>query len=127
MKALFFLGRAVFGGYFLYSGINHFKEQQHLAQYAGAKQVPAPEQAVLASGILLAIGGASLILGVKPKMGGIALLAFLATASPMIHDFWNQEPGKGANDMIHFSKNMAMLGAVLALMGVPEPWPASLG
>jgi hypothetical protein len=29
--------------------------------------------------------------------------------------------------MIHFSKNMALLGAALALMSVEEPWPASLG
>jgi hypothetical protein len=44
-----------------------------------------------------------------------------------MHDFWNQEPAQQTNDMIHFSKNMALLGAALALMGVPEPWPASLG
>jgi hypothetical protein len=30
------------------------------------------------------------------------------------------------NDMINFSKNMALLGAALALMGVEEPWPASV-
>jgi hypothetical protein len=30
------------------------------------------------------------------------------------------------NDMIHFMKNMAMLGAAIALMGVEEPWPASV-
>lgn len=28
--------------------------------------------------------------------------------------------------MIHFMKNVAMLGGALALMGVEEPWPASL-
>ncbi len=28
--------------------------------------------------------------------------------------------------MINFTKNMAMLGAALALMGVEEPWPASV-
>jgi hypothetical protein len=28
--------------------------------------------------------------------------------------------------MIHFSKNMALLGAAIALMGVDEPWPASV-
>ncbi len=28
--------------------------------------------------------------------------------------------------MINFSKNMALLGGALALMGVEEPWPASV-
>jgi hypothetical protein len=30
------------------------------------------------------------------------------------------------NEMINFSKNMALLGSALALMGVDEPWPASV-
>ncbi len=127
MKAIFFLGRMIFGGFFLYNAINHFKQQEAMAQYASAKDVPMPQQAVAASGVLLAVGGASLILGLKPKLGAAALVAFLAAVSPTMHDFWNQEPGQETNDMIHFSKNMALLGAVLALMGVPEPWPASLG
>jgi len=37
------VGRALFGGYFIYSGINHFMKKNELAQYAGAKQVPKPE------------------------------------------------------------------------------------
>jgi hypothetical protein len=28
--------------------------------------------------------------------------------------------------MIHFAKNLALVGASLALMGVEEPWPASV-
>lgn len=127
MKTIFFLGRMAFGGFFLYNAINHFKQQDSMAQYASAKDVPLPQQAIAASGVLLAIGGASIILGLKPKLGTAALVAFLATVSPVMHDFWNQEPGQQTNDMIHFSKNMALLGAALALMGVPEPWPASLG
>lgn len=126
MKAAFLLGRMIFGGFFLYNGINHFKQQQALAQYAGAKNVPNPEQAVLASGVALAFGGASLILGLKPKLGTLAIIGFLATVSPTIHDFWTaQDPQQQQNDMIHFSKNMALLGAALALLGVEE-WPLSI-
>jgi len=127
MRAAFLLGRLAFGGFFLYNAINHFKQRKGMAQYAAAKGIPEPEQAVVASGVLLAVGGVSMILGLKPKIGAAALISFLASVSPMMHDFWNQESGQETNDMIHFSKNMALLGAALALLGVPEPWPASLG
>jgi hypothetical protein len=30
------------------------------------------------------------------------------------------------NDMINFSKNLALAGGALALLGVDEPWEASL-
>jgi uncharacterized membrane protein YphA (DoxX/SURF4 family) len=127
MKAAFLIGRLVFGGFFLYNGINHWKQRKALAQYAGAKNVPNPEVAVPASGVLLAIGGASIILGLKPKLGTIAIMGFLAAASGMIHDFWTAEdPNQRQNEMIHFSKNIALLGAALALAGVRAPWPASI-
>src|SRR5256885_3210639 len=35
------IGRAFFGGYFLYNGINHFVNPGMLAEYARAKHVPA--------------------------------------------------------------------------------------
>ncbi len=127
MKTAFLMGRIVFGGFFLYNGINHFNNRKMLAQYAGAKNVPMPDAAVTASGVALLIGGASLILGLKPQLGAAAIAGFLATASPMMHDFWTaQDPNQRMNEMIHFSKNMALLGAALALMGVEEPWPASV-
>jgi putative oxidoreductase len=127
MKGAFLIGRLVFGGFFLYNGINHIKQHKHLAQYAGLKAVPMPDHAVRVSTVLLLLGGASVLLGTKPKLGTAAIIAFLASVSPMIHDFWSQqEPSQRQNEMIQFSKNMALLGAALALMGVKEPWPASV-
>jgi putative oxidoreductase len=126
MKAAFLIGRIVFGGFFLYNGINHFKQKQGLAQYAGAKKIPYPEAAVTASGVMLAVGGASIMLGLKPQIGTLAVLGFLATVSPAIHDFWSlEDPQQKQNEMIHFSKNMALLGAALALLAVEE-WPLSI-
>ncbi len=127
MKAPFLLGRLVFGGYFLYSGIHHFLDRKMLSQYAASKRVPMPDIAVPATGAALVIGGASILLGVKPKLGTLAVMGFLAGVSPLMHDFWRQqEPGQRQAEMINFTKNMALLGGALALMGVEEPWPASV-
>jgi putative oxidoreductase len=126
-KAPFLLGRMVFGGFFLYSGINHFKEYKQMAQYAAAKKVPLPEAAVLSSGAMLTYGGASILLGARPTLGTLAILGFLSTVTPTMHDFWNdKDPGQKQNNMIHFMKNLALAGGALALMGVEEPWPASV-
>ena len=127
MKFPFLIGRTLFGGYFLYNGINHFLQRKNLAQYAAAKNVPMAEVGVVASGAALVVGGASILLGLKPKIGTLAVMGFLAGVSPVMHDFWRQEDaGQKMNDMINFSKNMALLGGALALMSVEEPWPASV-
>jgi putative oxidoreductase len=127
MKAAFLIGRLVFGGFFLYNGIHHLKERKSLAQYAESKNVPLAEAAVAATGIALIAGGTSILLGVKPKLGTAAIAGFLAGVSPVMHNFWSvQDPQQRLNEMTNFSKNMALLGSALALMGVDEPWPASV-
>jgi putative oxidoreductase len=126
MRVPFLLGRLMFGGYFIMSGINHFKEKQQMTQYAAMKKVPKPDIAVQATGAMLIVGGASILLGIKPKLGTLAVIGFLAGVSPVMHDFWNQPGEQRMNDMINFTKNMALAGGAIALMGVEEPWPASV-
>lgn len=126
MKAPFLLGRLLFGGYFVMAGINHFRHSGQLSQYAAAKKVPKPDLVVKATGTMLIIGGTSILLGVKPKLGAAAIIGFLGGVSPVMHDFWKQEsPEQRMNDMVNFTKNVALAGGAIALMGVDEPWPVS--
>lgn len=128
MKAVFLIGRIVFGGFFLYHGIEHFRQRRSYADYARSKKVPSAEAGVILSGLMLLAGGASIILGLKPKLGALAIAAFLGGASPVMHDFWRQQdPNQRMSEMYQFEKNLALLGATLALMGMKEPWPVSAG
>jgi putative oxidoreductase len=127
MKAPFLLGRILFGGFFMYNGIHHLREAKTMAPYAGAKGVPSPELAVRLAGVPLLAGGASILLGVKPKLGAAAILGFLVGVSAIMHDFWrNEDSQQRLNEMINFTKNLALAGGALALMGVDEPWEASV-
>jgi putative oxidoreductase len=125
MKAAFLIGRVVFGGFFLYNGIHHLKQRKQMGQYADSKNVPMAEAVVVATGVTLIAGGTSILLGIKPKLGTAAIAGFLAGVSPVMHNFWNiQDPQQRMNEMINFSKNMALLCSAVELMGVNEPWPA---
>jgi putative oxidoreductase len=127
MRALFVLGRVIFGGYFAYNGVNHFLQQRTLSQYAGAKGVPAAEAAIPATGAMLLVGGASIMAGVKPRQGLAALIGFLIPVTLQIHRFWEeQDPSQRMNELVNFSKNLALVGAALMLMQIDEPWPASV-
>ena len=127
MKAPFLIGRMLFGGFFLYSGINHLMQRKNMAAYTASKGVPKPEIAVTATAVPLILGGTSMLLGLKPKLGAIAILGFLAGVSPVMHDFWrNEDPNERMNNMALFMKNLALAGGALALLGVEEPWEASV-
>ncbi len=76
---------------------------------------------------MLILGGLSLLLGALPMIGYILLLIFLAGVSPMMHDFWRvQDSQQTAGEMINFTKNLALPGAILMILAVPGPWPLSL-
>ena len=126
MRALHLLGRAMFGGFFVYNGINHLKNSHAMAQYAGAKGVPAAHEAVRGTGAMLIGGGLSIMAGLKPRQGLAMIAAFLIPVSLQMHRFWEEEdPQTRQMQMTQFMKNMALLGAALALLGIEEPWPVS--
>ena len=117
-------GRVIFGGYFLYNGINHFLNRKMLVDYARSKNVPAPDLAVSASGLLILAGGLSILTGVQPKVGAALITTFLLGVSPQMHAFWKeQDAQQRMQEMVNFTKNLALVGASLVAAGHPEPWP----
>ncbi len=118
MRIVYGLGRAILGGFYLYNGVNHLTQTEALKGYAEAKQVPNAELSVKVTGAVLALSGVSLLLGWKPRLGALATLGFLGAASPVFHDFWNvDDPQQKQSDLIQFAKNVALMGAALAVVG----------
>lgn len=127
MRALFVLGRAIFGGFFVINGIHHVKHSHELAQYAGAKGVRAAQQAVRATGLMLIAGGLSVIGGIRPRHGLATLIGSLVPVTLQMHRFWDEkDPEARQREMTNFLNNMALVGAALALMEIREPWPVSV-
>jgi uncharacterized membrane protein YphA (DoxX/SURF4 family) len=127
MTGTFLIGRLIFGAYFVFNGLNHLFLNAQMAQYAAAKGVPAPALAVAVSGLLILFGGLSILLGWRPELGVIAIVVFLIGVSFPMHNFWAEPEPARTNDMVHFLKNMAMIGATLMLVAIPQPWPYSIG
>lgn len=123
---LFLLGRIIVGGYYLINAMNHFTKTKMLTEYAKSKNVPMPTAAVLLSGIVLLIGGASILLGVYPELGVLALGVFLVTVSFSMHNFWAVPEDQKMQEMVNFMKNMALLGSALMYLAIAAPWAWSV-
>ncbi len=116
MSVLFLIGRILLGGYFLYAAFNHFKNLAGYSGYAQMKQVPYPRVAVIFTGIMLALGGLSIILGLYIVLGMWLLVLFLIPTTFMMHRFWavtDQNMRQG--EQINFFKNLALIGALMML------------
>lgn len=125
MNAVVLVGRIIVGVYYLLSALNHLVfAPGRLAEYAASKGVPAPMLAVIVSGLLLLIGGLSILLGVYVRIGVLALVLFFLPVTFWMHDFWNvADQMQRMVQMTQFMKNLALMGSALIFLAVPEPWP----
>ncbi len=99
----------------------------HLVGYAQSKGVPSPKLAIFVSGLLLLIGGVSMVLGLYPVIGVIALVVFLIPVSFKMHAYWKiQDPMGRMSEQVAFRKNMGLLGAALMMLAIATPWMYSL-
>lgn len=128
MELLILLGRLLFGLYWLYNALNHLVlAPKVLSQYAASRGVPAPTFMVYFGGVLLLIGGLTILLGAYIPVGVAALVLFLVPVTFWMHSFWTvTDPFQRMVEMVQFTKNLALVGATLLLLAIPEPWPWKL-
>lgn len=108
------LGRLFFALIFLMAGPNHFAGQT--IAYAASQGVPLASVTVPFSGVLAIVGGLSILLGYRARIGAWLIVLFLLGVTPMMHKFWGvSDPMMRQMQMIMFMKNVAMMGGALLI------------
>ena len=112
--AVVVLGRFLFALIFLMAGANHFNKQA--IGYAASQGVPLASIAVPLSGVLAIVGGLSILLGYRAKLGAWLIVLFLVPVTSMMHKFWTvSDPMMAQIQMVMFMKNVSMLGGALLI------------
>jgi putative oxidoreductase len=107
-------GRILFSAIFIVSGFFHFSQQD--IAYAAQKGIPMAGFLVPASGILALLGGLSVLLGYRAKVGAWLLVVFLVPVTLLMHNFWAvKDPLTAQIQMAMFMKNLSMLGGALLI------------
>jgi len=109
------IGRILFVVLFLYSALGHLTATDQLAGYAASKGVPFPKPAVLISGVLILLGGISVLFGIWADLGALFLVIFLLPTAYLMHGFWRDSGEARMNEQVQFNKDLALGGASLML------------
>jgi putative oxidoreductase len=119
---LVLLGRFLFALIFLMAGPNHFSGQT-IAMAASAG-VPLASIGVPFSGVIAILGGLSILLGYRAKLGAWLIVLFLIAITPAMHKFWTvPDPTMHMIQMVMFMKNLTMLGGALLITQFGSgPW-----
>ena len=110
------IGRLLYGGVLIFTGLNHFQDEESMVAYSEAKGVPMADIAVPFSGGLLVFSGLFLILWRLPRLAAGAAISFLVPSTLLMHDFWAVDEEEKQAEMNNFLKNTALLGAAFAFL-----------
>lgn len=108
------VGRALFAAIFLLAGRSHF--DPGTIAYAHSAGVPFAEFLVPASGVLAFLGGLSVLLGWRARVGAAMLVAFLVPVTLSMHAFWAvKDPMMAQMQFAMFMKNLGLIGGALVV------------
>ena len=127
---LHLIARVLLSAMFIRSGYQHLTRSKPMAEYAKAVgHIPAPQLAVVVSGLMLLLGGAGILLGFHPRIGAALIAVFLVIAAFTMHRYWAEtDPMAKVNQSVHFWKNITLAGAMLWIVArTTWPWPWTLG
>lgn len=119
MNAVLIIGRVLFSLIFINSGVMHLTKLETMTGYATYKKIPAAKLAVIASGIMILIGGLYVALGIYADLGALLIALFLIPAAILMHAFWKEsDPTAKQNETIGFFKDLSLAGAALIIFAV---------
>jgi putative oxidoreductase len=112
VKYVVLAGRICFAAMFIFAAPGHFTARY--VGYASQAGVPAAALLVPLSGLIALVGGLSIALGYKAKLGAWLLVVFLVPVTVAMHAFWGvSDPMMRQLQVAMFMKNVSMLGAAL--------------
>ena len=128
MDVIALIGRILFAAIFLGSSIAHFTQSGSMGAYAESKGVPSGKLMTLASGVLIAVGGLMVLLGVWADLGALLLVLFLLPTAFLMHAFWKEtDPVVKQGEMTNFMKNVSISGGALLFFALYAGYGQDLG
>ncbi len=117
MEAIFVIGRLLYAALFLGSAYGHLTKTKQMGGYAKSMGVPAAEFMTFFTGLMLLLGGLSVLFNFDILFGSLLLVLFLIPTAFMMHAFWKvTDAGMKQVQQVMFMKNISLAGAALMIM-----------
>lgn len=135
MPAFVTFGRILFAVLFIYTGATKLFAIQATADFIAtkivvpeviapyAKQVETatamttPQLLAIAVGVIEIISGLMIALNFGARFFAMLLIIYLAVATALFDDFWNQAAPDNAKVLVDALKNLSIIGALFMIMG----------
>jgi putative oxidoreductase len=113
------LGRLILAWFFLSEAWRYADDWTGTTTLMAMKDVPAPGILLFIAFAAMIMGGVSVLVGWKTRLGALVLFAFTLVSTIMMHDYWTiSDASARQEDYEIFARNLAIAGGLLLLVGL---------
>jgi len=109
------LGRILVSVVFILGGIGKITGFSMEEGMVAAKHLPMPAVALGIALVIELVGGLAILLGLYTRFTAWVLFLYLIPTTFLFHNFWAYQGMDRIDPMIHFEKNLAIMGGLLIL------------
>jgi len=109
-------GRVLLSAIFLTSGISHILQWRASTDLMQQKGVPLPNLLLALAILCLLLGGISVLIGLRARLGATLLILFLIPTTLVFHGDWTAGTSGANDELLHFMKNLGLLGGLLMVL-----------
>ncbi|MGO9589806.1 MAG: DoxX family protein [Candidatus Acidiferrales bacterium] len=119
------IGRILMSAVFILAGIGKITGFSMEEGFVASKHLPLPAVALAIAMIIELVGGLAILVGLYTKFTAWIVFLYMIPTTFIFHNFWAMQGGDRLNNMLHFEKNLAIMGGLLFLAAF-GPGPMSV-
>ena len=119
------IGRILMSAVFILAGIGKITGFSMEEGFVASKHLPLPAVALAIALIIELVGGLAILVGLYTKFTAWIVFLYMIPTTFIFHNFWAMQGGDRLNNMLHFEKNLAIMGGLLFLAAF-GPGPMSV-
>lgn len=113
---LIFVGRVLMSALFLLGAYWHVTNWETALAKTASTGVFRPDLILVFATVLLVLGGVSLLLGYKTRVGAVLLIVEIIMTALIFHPFWNATDADRTLVLLQFLNRTALCGGLLVLI-----------
>jgi len=107
--------RILLSAVFIMGGIGKIFGFSFEESMVAAKHLPLPAVALAIALVIELVGGLAILLGLYTKFTAWIVFLYMIPTTFLFHNFWAMQGPDRLDTMIHFEKNLAIMGGLLLL------------
>jgi putative oxidoreductase len=108
-------GRILLSAVFIMGGIGKITGFSFEESMVAAKHLPMPAVALGLAMIIELVGGLAILTGLFTRLTAWIVFLYMIPTTVLFHNFWAVQGADRIDTMIHFEKNLAIMGGLLLL------------